>query len=176
MYCSTVAPTLSKASPKDKQRTKGKASAKGRSYKRKVPSAAAPVIHVDENEEVEGQDANSFFDHTSQAPLHRRGSEDFSAFGEDVVKMEATARTGEPSSAMKNFGGSIDVDLVTRHMALLTAPTLSPPLHVEDIPMLDNIMDDEQHAAVETEKYERTWPEGKMFGDDDNDVDPDQTT
>ncbi|RHZ38258.1 hypothetical protein DYB31_015122 [Aphanomyces astaci] len=111
-----------------------------------------------------------------QAPLHRRGSEDFSAFGEDVVKMEATARTGEPSSAMKNFGGSIDVDLVTRHMALLTAPTLSPPLHVEDIPMLDNIMDDEQHAAVETEKYERTWPEGKMFGDDDNDVDPDQTT
>ncbi|RHZ38888.1 hypothetical protein DYB26_009847 [Aphanomyces astaci] len=111
-----------------------------------------------------------------QVPLHRRGSEDFSAFGEDVVKMEATVRTGEPSAAIKDFGGSIDVDLVTRHMALLTAPTPSPPLHVEDIPMLDSIMDDEQHAAVETEKYERTWPAGKMFGDDDKDVDPDQTT
>ncbi|RHY13019.1 hypothetical protein DYB36_013869 [Aphanomyces astaci] len=112
----------------------------------------------------------------SQVPLHRRGSEDFSAFGEDVVKMEATARTGEPSAAMKDFGGSIDVDLVTRHMALLTAPTPSLPLHVEDIPMLDSIMDDEQHAAVVTEKYERTWPADKMFGDDDKDVDPDQTT
>ncbi|RQM24349.1 hypothetical protein B5M09_007579 [Aphanomyces astaci] len=111
-----------------------------------------------------------------QVPLHRRGSDNFSAFGEDVVKMEAMARTGEPSAAMKDFGGSIDVDLVTRHMALLTAPTPSPPLHVEDIPMLDNIMDDEQHAAVETEKYERMWPAGKMFGDDDKDVDPDQTT
>ncbi|RHY62243.1 hypothetical protein DYB34_009851 [Aphanomyces astaci] len=105
-----------------------------------------------------------------QVPLHRRGSEDFSAFG------EATARTGEPSAATKDFGGSIDVDLVTRHMALLTAPTPSLPLHVEDIPMLDSIMDDEQHAAVVTEKYERTWPADKMFGDDDKDVDPDQTT
>ncbi|RLO10155.1 hypothetical protein DYB28_011548 [Aphanomyces astaci] len=132
--------------------------------------------HIDENEEVEEeeQDANSFFDHTSvpstakvddmesqQAPLHRRGSEDFSACGGDVVKMEATARTGEFSAAMKDFGGNIDVDLVTRRMALLTAPTPSPPLHVEDIPMLDNIMDDEQHAALETETFTCTRERGQ---------------
>ncbi|RHY36748.1 hypothetical protein DYB34_010387, partial [Aphanomyces astaci] len=98
---------------------------------------------------------------SQQAPLHRRGSEDFSACGGDVVKMEATARTGEPSAAMKDFGGNIDVDLVTRRMALLTAPTPSPPLHVEDIPMLNNTMDDEQHAALETETFTCTRERGQ---------------
>ncbi|RHY30109.1 hypothetical protein DYB25_013501 [Aphanomyces astaci] len=143
-------------------------------------------ISEEQVEEVEEQDTNSFLDRTSvpvelptkpkqtntpptvtaeatakvddmepqQAPLHRRGSEDYSAFG----KMEATARTGEPSTVMKEFGASIDVELVPRHVALLTELTTSPPLDVEDIPMLNNIMDDEQHATMETETNKSVWP------------------
>ncbi|RQM10440.1 hypothetical protein B5M09_013430 [Aphanomyces astaci] len=63
-----------------------------------------------------------------------------------------------------------------REVALLTELTPSPPLDVEDIPILDTIKDDEQHAAVETESYESVWPAGMMFGDDAKDDDPDQTT
>ncbi|RHY00312.1 hypothetical protein DYB36_013378 [Aphanomyces astaci] len=192
----TLANAASHATSTGTRQTPPTTAGSGSDQPNKQPSAFACV-------EVEEQDANSFFDQTSvpvelptkpkqtntpptdtaestvkiddmepqQAPLHRRGREDFSAFGEDVVKMEATARMGEPSADMKDFG-----DLEPPHMALLTVPTPSPLLQVEDIPMLDNIMDDEQHAAVETEPYESAWPAGMIFGDDAKDVDPDQTT